>query len=180
MDSIANLSDRKHIGTTRPYDTELLYLIHQRQCSRIHDKVYSILGLISPEIRSSIVIDYFLKYQTLFLRFAKALLKFHGPSILVLSPSFVPRQKHNKHPTWVPDLASPPLMTHTWHRNKAGVLTTNHPAQMTSRSLSYEKMTTLSLSTYLDCACPQYRTLGHFPPSTMEFMANGSHQILSN
>lgn len=101
------------------YDLELLNLIRQRQCGQEVDKVYSILGLISQEVRAKIVVNYSVDHWTLFIRFAQELLRHHGPDIFILAPS---AERTPELPSWVPNLLSRPLMTHTWYKHKAGKL----------------------------------------------------------
>jgi hypothetical protein len=81
--------------------------------------VYSILGLISGEVRANIAVDSSVDHWSLFIRFAQELLKHHGPNIFILAPSV---ERTPELPSWVPNLLSPSLTTHKWYRHKAGQL----------------------------------------------------------
>ncbi|KAH7129238.1 heterokaryon incompatibility protein-domain-containing protein [Dactylonectria macrodidyma] len=101
------------------YDLELLNLIRQRVCKEPVDKVYSILGLINPEVRAKIVIDYKIDPWSIFIRLAQELLKHHGPDVFILAPSV---ERPPELPSWVPNLLSSPLMTHAWYKHTASKL----------------------------------------------------------
>ncbi|KAK4668666.1 uncharacterized protein QC764_0104550 [Podospora pseudoanserina] len=124
---------------SRHYDLEVVTLVRQRDCTEPRDRVYGILGLVSPEIRTQITIDTTLHHCTAFKDFAKAFLKHHGPDLFILVPGRVDAgqesesgfQSDTNLPSWVPDLTLPPLMTRTWSRHEAGRrfsgLTPEHP-----------------------------------------------------
>ncbi|KAK0665985.1 putative heterokaryon incompatibility protein [Cercophora samala] len=125
FDSLTRCHER---NDRRRYDLEALTLVRQRGCTEPRDKVYGVLGLISPEIRMQITVDTTLDYHTVFKNFAKAFLQHHGPDLFILVPGRFDAEQQSEsgsptdtdRPSWVPDLTLPPLMTHTWSRHKAG------------------------------------------------------------
>ncbi|SPO00770.1 uncharacterized protein DNG_03518 [Cephalotrichum gorgonifer] len=101
----------------REYDIHLLNLIRERECTQPADKVYSILGLISQEIRRLIVPDSSSDHWTVFVRLGKAFLQHHGPDLFILAPSV---ERPAELPSWMPNLSCPPSMAPLGYSGRAG------------------------------------------------------------
>lgn len=83
-------------------------------CAIPHDRVYSLLGLMTAEDRQSFKVDYSLPYDELCIQTTVRLLKQHGPSVLMYC---VPREQasHGTLPSWAVDWTSTEMRAQALH-----------------------------------------------------------------